>query len=266
MTKRKPAAPGPEMFARPFTTITNPAALRAALRNAQTFASNDTKRPVLCSVKMIANEETLTIVSTDSHLLLVQELAVGVTPRLDHETGKGTWEAVVHRDGLRLMGAALQGVKETVCDLECKRVQSDADVAAELAALTKADSENADQPPADPPEEGDKPEPDPLEPPVLTNAGELTLKIGDSEVGVALYDSAVFPTWEPLLDYVVADIDGASFMARVLQRLGSIAVPSDDPPKLDLTFTGDQKPVMFTLANVDDDLKLHGAFMPTSTS
>lgn len=331
----------------PWSTITNPKALAVALRNAATIASSDDSRPILCCVEMIADMDRLVIVSCDSYLLLVQELIVGREARLDHETGRGEWHALVHRDSLRLMGALLQGVKDTPCDLHCGHPEptpaeelemtisindgpeipiskwrelatalGDADdpliaAAAQLVVNAQLGSTSmlqrklrvgfaragrlmdeleqykvvgpagdapcrpvlmtAEQldlagfriPEAEPDvDSGDEPErPASL---ALTNAGELTLKVADSELVLPLFDEGVYPNWEQILEQSVGEIDGGVFGAHVIKRLGSMQLPTGEDPILDWTFCGDGHPVLFKVGNADVDLAMHGAFMPMS--
>jgi hypothetical protein len=100
----------------------------------------------------------------------------------------------------------------------------------------------------------------------LTNAGELTLKVADSELVLPLYDEGVFPTWERILEHDVGDIDGGTFGAHVMKRLGSLRLPTGEDPILDWTFCGPDRPVLFKVSNHDPDLEMHGAFMPMRSS
>lgn len=340
----------------PWSTISNPKAIASAFRNATIFASDDEHRPVLCCVQMAANADTLTIVASDSYLLLVQELIVAREPRLGHETGVGEWHALVHRDSLRLMLALLQGVKDVPVDLECSHPGGEGDEDIETLTVQIGDgravpaklfgelaaqlAHNRDDPlvcaaahlvvarevgaasmlqrklhvsfdranwligelerqgvvgpagdgdrarpvlmsaeqldlagfgPApnlDEPDDGT--DPDEQQPakagPQLVNAGDLTMRVGESELILPLYDEGVYPDYEKILDRDVGEIDGATFTASIIKRLGSLQLPSGASPLLDWTFCGDNAPVLFKAATFDDDLAMHGAFMPARSA
>lgn len=337
----------------PWSTISNPKAVACAFRNAAIFASDDEHRPVLCCVEMSANADRLQIVSTDSYLLLIQELIVGREPRIDHETGHGEWQALVHRDSLRLMGALLQGVKDVPVDLECAHPGGEGDEPIETLTIQLGDGEpipakffgdlaaqlehNRDDPlvcaaahlvvardlgsftmlqrklhvsfdranwligelerqgvvgaarddlraravlmsaeqldlagfgpapdlPDPEDEDGDE---KPAAGPQLVNAGDLTLRVGESELMLPLYDEGVYPDWEKLLEHDPADQGGASFSASIIKRLGSITLPSGANAQLDWTFHGENHLVTFTVGTFDDDLAMRGAFMPARST
>lgn len=106
----------------PYSTVGLAKALVCACRNAALFASDDEARPVLTCVALDADAERVRFVSTDSYVLLVQELQLDAPETLDHPWGRDPWSAVVQADDLTLLRAVLHGVKTTPVDLTLSAV------------------------------------------------------------------------------------------------------------------------------------------------